>query len=221
MSKISGAKKTVIGAVLLGLLAVSFLLSPRAQFLAGGVMVNLGYRLQDHIHAFDFDHDHGISSVQVWDEVSRQNDLAASVRKAFPRSTHHPLVAMLVCMDARIDTLELTGDTRKYYYVIRNAGSVISEREEEMLELAVANGVKLVLLTSHSDCAAEKAAADPETRARYPKLVAAIAEREQRIRELLARPAIAAKIAAGELLVKRMRIDTSTDHLEIPKRASL
>ena len=59
-------------------------------------------------------------------------------------------------MDARIDTNELTGDTRHYYYVIRTAGSVLSEREEEMLELAVENGVELVVLTTHSDCAAEK-----------------------------------------------------------------
>lgn len=39
---------------------------------------------------------------------------------------------------------ELTGDTRHYYYIIRTAGSVLSEKEEEMLELAVENGVKLI-----------------------------------------------------------------------------
>ena len=71
-------------------------------------------------------------------------------------------------MDARIDTNELLGDTRHYYYIIRTAGSVLSPREEEMLELAVENGVKLVVLTTHSDCAAEKAASEPETRKRYP-----------------------------------------------------
>jgi carbonic anhydrase len=219
MHKSNAYKKVATAAaVLVLLLAVVLAVSSRAQFIAGGVMVNLGYRLQDHIHVFDFDHDHDISPAQVWQEVSHQNELASSVRRSFPRSTHHPLVAMLVCMDARIDTLELTGDTRKYYYVIRNAGSVISEREEEMLELAVANGVKLLLLTTHSDCAAEKAAADPESRLRYPKLTAAIAEREQRINELLARPNIAEKIASGELLVKRMKIDTSTDHLEVSQR---
>ena len=43
-----------------------------------------------------------------------------------------------------------------------------------MLELAVENGVKLVVLTTHSDCAAEKAASEPETRKRYPALAQAV-----------------------------------------------
>lgn len=34
-------------------------------------------------------------------------------------------------------------------------------RGEEMLELAVANGVKVVVLATHTDCAAEKVAGDP------------------------------------------------------------
>ena len=92
-------------------------------------------------------------------------------------------------MDARIDTNELTGDTRHYYYIVRTAGSVLSEREEEMLELAVENGVELVVLTTHSDCAAEKTAALPEKRKLYPALAKAVDERDQRIREFLARPA--------------------------------
>ena len=111
-------------------------------------------------------------------------------------------------MDARIDTNELMGDTRKYYYVIRTAGSVISEHEEEMLELAVANGVRVVLFTTHTECAAERAAADPASRARFPPLSAAVDERERHIAAFLARPAIAAKVRAGELLVQRAEIDT-------------
>ena len=68
------------------------------------------------------------------------------------------MVAVVACMDARLDTNELTGDTRRYYYIIRTAGSVMSEREEEMRELAVAGGVELIVLTTHSDCAAERVA---------------------------------------------------------------
>ena len=62
------------------------------------------------------------------------------MRTRFPRSTNHPVIAMLVCMDARIDTNELAGDTRHFYYIVRTAGSVMAEQEEDMLELAVANG---------------------------------------------------------------------------------
>lgn len=40
----------------------------------------------------------------------------------------------------------------------------MAAEEEEMLDLAVANGVKVIVLTRHSDCAAEKVAKDPALR---------------------------------------------------------
>jgi carbonic anhydrase len=135
------------------------------------------------------------------------------VRARFPRASHHPVIAVVVCMDARIDTNELMGDTRRYYYVIRTAGSVIGEREEEMLELAVENGVRVVLFTTHTECAAERVAATPSARAHYPGLAAAVDERERRIAEFLARPMIAARVRSGELLVRRAEIDTRSGEL--------
>ncbi len=200
-----------LAAVVLG--AVALFASQKAQFLTGGALVNMGFRLQDPLEHFDFDHDHSISPEDVWREVLAQNQLAASVRKKFPRTARHPVVAMVVCMDARIDTNELVGDTRKYYYIVRTAGSVLSEKEEEMLELAVDNGVKVLVLTRHTDCAAEKAAADPAKRAHYPSLTQAVGEREMRVRELLARPHIAEAMASGRLLVKQLNIDTMTEEL--------
>jgi hypothetical protein len=195
-----------------GLLAV-----PKVSFMLGGAMVNVGYRFQDHLHSYDFEHHEDITPAQVWEEFSRQNALASKVREQFPRSTRHPLVALLVCMDARIDTNELTGDTRRNYYIVRTAGSVMGVPEEEMLELAVNNGVKVLVLTRHSDCAAEKAAKDPASREKYPELVKSVDERDERMKEFLARPAIAAKIASGELLIKELLIDTSTERLEMAK----
>ncbi|MCC6873814.1 MAG: hypothetical protein IT378_05825 [Sandaracinaceae bacterium] len=187
--------------------------SPRLQFVTGGALVNLGYRMQDHLHAYDLDHDHGLPPEAIWAELRQQNELAASVRDTFPRSTEHPVIALLVCMDARIDTSELVGDTRRYYYVVRTAGSALAEPEQEMLELAVANGVKVIVLTTHTDCAAERAAHDPELRRRYPAVAALIDEREAHIRELMARPAIRDALAAGNLRIERARIDTATDRL--------
>lgn len=198
------------GALLLGGLVLS---SPRAEFEVGGALVNAGFRLQDHLHAYDLEHDHDLTPAQIWAELERQNAAAAAVRRRFPRSTEHPVVAMLVCMDARIDTSELAGDTRRYYYVVRTAGSVIGEREQEMLELAVRNGVKVLVLTRHTDCAAEKAAADPEARRLYPALAKGVDERDRSVAELLARPLIADRIAKGELLVKEVLIDTHSDHM--------
>lgn len=199
-------------ATVIGLVVVAILVSPRAQFIAGGAMVNIGYRLQDRLEDYDLKH-HESPPAEIWQELMDQNHLAAGVRRHFPRTARHPVVAMVVCMDARIDTLDLTGDTRKYYYTIRTAGSVMTEQEEDMLELAVDNGVKVVVLTTHTDCAAEKTAADPAGRQHYPHLAASVQERAQRIQEFLQRPAIAKRVADGTLLVKRLNIDTMTEEL--------
>jgi hypothetical protein len=207
-----------LGALLVGLaLIAAVIISPRTEFTLGGALVNLGYRLQDRFSQFDFEHDETITPEQIWDELKRQNELAAGVRGLFPRTTRHPVVAILACMDARIDTSELVGDTRRYYYVVRTAGSVLSPAEQEMLELAVLNGVEVIVLTTHTDCAAEAAAADPELRRRFPALIGLMDEREQRIDEFKARPIIRDAIAEGKLLIKHARIDTSTDKLVVEK----
>ncbi len=185
----------------------------RTQFMLGGALANLGYRMQDHLESYDFEHHHDISAEHVWNEVLHQNELSARVRTTFPRTARHPLVAMVVCMDARLDTNELTGDTRHYYYVIRTAGSVVSDHEEDMLELAVESGVKLILVTRHSDCAAEKVAASEVQRKRLPALARAMDERDERLRELVRRPALARRIAEGQLLVKVVDIDTMTERM--------
>ena len=203
----------------IGLLVVALVLavvmSPRAEFIMGGALVNMGYRFQDRLSKFDFKHDESITPDQIWEELERQNELAAGMRSFFPRTERHPVVAILACMDARIDTTELVGDTRRYYYVVRTAGSVLSPAEQEMLELAVLNGVKIILLTTHTDCAAEAAAANPEAREKFPALISLMDERERRIEEFMARPTIRDAVAAGELQVRHARIDTTTDRLVV------
>lgn len=194
-------------ATLLGLAAAVYARGPLA-FVLGGALIDLGYRVQDPIRGPEH-----ASASAVWAEVLAHNALAARVRDRFPRTTHHPLVALVVCMDARLDTNELVGDTRRYFYVLRLAGSVMSEREEEMLELAVDHGVEVVVLTTHTECAAEHVAADPALRARYPHLAAGVDEREARRAEFLARPAIAERVRDGRLRVERRRIDTATGRL--------
>ena len=180
------------------------------EFVLGGAMVNVGYRLQDRLGSYDFQHEE-LTPGQAWEEFLQQNQLASSVRSMFPRTTRHPVIAMVICMDGRLDTNEIAGDTRRYYYIIRTAGSVLAEKEEEMLELAVENGVKVVVFTTHTDCAAEKAARDPAKRARFPQLTRAVAERGVRLQEFLARPLIQERVAKGELLVKLLDLDTRNE----------
>jgi hypothetical protein len=199
-------------------LVLSVVFSPKAQFLVGGAMVNIGFRLQDRFGEYDFKHDESITPEQIWGELMRQNELAAGVRGLFPRSVRHPVVAILACMDARIDTSELVGDTRRYYYVVRTAGSVMSAAEQEMLELAVINGVRVIVLTTHTDCAAEAVASNPEMRGKFPALVSLMDEREASIEQFLARPVIRDAIEKGELEIKYARIDTKTDRLLVEEK---
>lgn len=186
--------------------------SAKAQFVIGGAMVNLGYRMQDPLADYDMVH-HEATPPQIWAEFLSQNSMAASVRQRWPRTSRHPVMALVACMDGRLDTNEIVGDTRRYYYVLRLAGSVLSTKEEEMLELAVANGVKVLVFTTHSDCAAEKVAKDPARRADFPTLSAAVDEREARFRAFLARPKINKRVGEGELLVKWMDLDTQTERV--------
>jgi carbonic anhydrase len=82
-----------------------------------------------------------------------------------------------------------------------------------MLELAVSHGVRLIVLTTHTDCAAERAAATAEQRARFPSLMTLLDDRERAIQQFKARPVVAAALSKGELLIKRARIDTRVDEL--------
>ncbi|HRI08259.1 MAG TPA: carbonic anhydrase [Nannocystaceae bacterium] len=210
----SRRRRVVLALVLIAVVGTALLFGTapgrRVQFVLGGALVNLGYRFQDHLEEYDFETEGEHTPAEVWTALERHNELAAGVREWFPRSVRHPLVAVVACMDARIDTQELTGDTRRFYYVIRTAGSVLEHKEQEMLELAVESGVKVVVFTTHSDCAAERVAASAEEGPRYPALVEALGRREATIAEFMARPGIAPRIERGELLVKRVAIDTHT-----------
>ncbi len=205
-------KKVVLVLVLLAAIAAWKFGGERAQFVVGGALINAGYRLQDPLAPYDLKHEEA-SPVQIWNEFVDHNGLASLVRSRWPRTARHPVVVLVACMDGRLDSNEIAGDTRSYYYVVRLAGSVLAAKEEEMLELAVGNGVKVVVFTTHSDCAAEKAAADPAQRAQFPNLAAAVAEREARFQEFIARPMIREKVSAGELLVKWMDLDTRTERV--------
>ena len=218
VSSLPMSTKSRVGWGIAGLLAVilrAIAFIPSVDFVVGGALVNLGFRLQDRLSDYDFEHDEAITPEQIWDELVAQNDMAASVREVFPRSVRHPVVAILACMDARIDTAELAGDTRRYYYIVRTAGSVLAPAEQEMLELAVLNGVKVLVLTSHSDCAAEAAAANPQSREKFPALTELMDERVQHVEEFLERPIIRDAIDRGELMVKFARIDTDSDRLVV------
>jgi carbonic anhydrase len=198
----------ILGAVLVAV----FTYSTSLQFVTGGALVNLGYRLQDPIDGLDFDH-HESAPQQIWEAFLSHNRMAADVRTRWPRSNHHPEIALVTCMDARLDTNEIAGDTRRYYYVLRLAGSALAPKDEEMLQLAVANGVKVVVFTTHTDCAAERVAENPEQRKRFPELAKAVDERQMRFDEFRSSPMIRERTEKKELLVKWVDLDTLNERV--------
>jgi carbonic anhydrase len=196
-------------------LGVLMLKNEKVSFYLGGAFIDLGTFLQDKAEDFDLEKHQSLTPDDVWKSFLEHNKLSSKVRKNMPLHSFHPLVAMLVCMDARLDPHDISGDSRHFYYVVRTAGSVMNLKEEEMLELAVLNGVKLVIISTHTDCAAEKVAKDPVKSLEFPQITKAIHEREYRIYEFMERPLIKERIKNGSLLVKKIRIRTDSEELEI------
>jgi carbonic anhydrase len=65
-------------------------------------------------------------------------------------------LAVLTCMDSRLDPLRDLGLRRGDAMVLRNAGAQVSDDVERSLRLAHQNlGVREVWLVAHSDCAAQ------------------------------------------------------------------
>lgn len=201
-----------IGLVVCVSLLIGLLLSHRVQFVLGGAMINLGYRFQDHVK-------HGVAHPEnqtpnkMWEEIKGQNKLSSSIRAMFPRTTHRPKVAILLCMDSRLHDNELTGDTRQLYYIIRTAGSVLPKVEQDMLELSIEKGVEVVVLTTHGDCAAVKASKDEIMSKKLPYLCDAVKSRKKDIQDFLERPSIKKKIETGKLIIVNAHVDTTTGML--------
>jgi carbonic anhydrase len=182
------------------------LFNEKIHFLVGGVFINMGYRFQDHVDQ----QVHLASPADLSEhlqEIFRRNKNASLVRSFFPRSVMHPQVALLTCMDARIDTVELMADTRRSYYTLRTAGSVLEPLQQEMFELAVMNGVRVIVLTTHSDCSAEKMAKSNQER-HFPHLSRGVNNRQKNIDIFIHRPRIYEKIMNGELIVVEAEIHT-------------
>jgi carbonic anhydrase len=67
-------------------------------------------------------------------------------------------LAVLTCMDSRVDPIRDLGLARGDAMILRNAGAQVSDDVERSLRLAQTNlGVREVWLMAHSDCAAHGA----------------------------------------------------------------
>jgi carbonic anhydrase len=89
----------------------------------------------------------------VTDEYLANNEAYASIFKGplpLPPSKH---VAVVACMDARLDVYRILGIQAGEAHVIRNAGGVITD--DEIRSLAISQrllGTKEIILIHHTDC---------------------------------------------------------------------
>lgn len=182
-------------------------------FLGGGGLISVGHVMQEMVSGGRYsDVDHATPE-EVLANILDANQKAAWVRERVPGKVRQPQALIVMCVDPRLDARVVLGDSRDYYDVLRIPGSILSEEAIEAVELGVEKHVvKVVLITRHTDCAAEKVAASQDAD-HFPALSDAVRSREAMFDELLARPIIAKRIASGDLIVRRFMIDTETDRL--------
>ena len=91
--------------------------------------------------------------MSVTDDLLKNNEVYAAQFAGplpLPPSKH---IAVVACMDARIDVYSVLGLQEGESHVIRNAGGVITE--DEIRSLAISQrllGTKEIILIHHSDC---------------------------------------------------------------------
>lgn len=91
--------------------------------------------------------------MSVTDELLKNNEKYADTFSGplpLPPSKH---IAVVACMDARIDVYRVLGLNEGESHVIRNAGGVITE--DEIRSLAISQrllGTKEIILIHHTDC---------------------------------------------------------------------
>jgi carbonic anhydrase len=118
---------------------------------------------------------------RAMDPSEREPDAAAPTSEpgpaALPRRPARR-VAVITCMDSRLDPLRDLGLARGDAMILRNAGAQVSEDMERSLRLAHESfGIEEVWLVAHSDCAAHggnDSVAQDELRRGVPRLLAAI-----------------------------------------------
>ena len=126
-----------------------------------------------------------------------RNNAEFAARRGRRRSTRRPsrAVAVVACMDARLETGALLGLEEGEAHVIRNAGGVVTE--DVIRSLAVSQnllGTREIMLIQHTDCGMQAADETPmreeierSTEAALPFELGTFADLEEAVREGVAR----------------------------------
>lgn len=181
-------------------------------FQLGGGFVSIGHSMQEAVDGFERGGEVGTPS-DLLARIELHNAESSTAKQVLNDPRQKPEALIVMCVDPRLDAKLVLGDTRDYYDVVRMPGSVLTEELMEAIELGVSeHKVKVVAFTTHTDCAME-ALAHSDHADHFPALSRSLLEREATYQQFLRRPIIAEKVASGDLIVKRFRIDTTTSKL--------
>jgi carbonic anhydrase len=138
----------------------------------------------------------GDDPVSVTDDLVRNSEsYAATFDQLTLSMPPHGYVAVLACMDARLDVYALLGLRLGEAHVIRNAGGVVSEDAVRSLLISQRLlGTREIVLIHHTDCGMltfrdddVKAQIEVETGIRPPFALEAFPDVESDVRQSLAR----------------------------------
>lgn len=134
--------------------------------------------------------------MSVIDELLRKNaEYAIGFSKAGLPQAPAKKLAIVACMDARIDVLSLLGLEEGDAHVIRNAGGVVTDDVIRSLTISQRLlGTREIMLVHHTDCGmktftddALKDAIEQDTGVRPPFAMGAFVDLEDNIRQSIAR----------------------------------
>ena len=131
-----------------------------------------------------------------------------------PSKIRVPVGLVITCMDPRIDTSAILGDSRGYFDRVQIPGAVLSAEVMETVRLAVtAHGVKFVMVLSHTDCAMEKIVCSEDADS-YPELRSNVLKRDQSFATLCSQKYVTERVRRDELVVVKALLHTNTWEIE-------
>jgi carbonic anhydrase len=133
--------------------------------------------------------------MSVADEYLKKNEAYAETYTGLPSGRPSRQVAIVACMDSRLDVAGLLGMGKGEAHVMRNAGGVVTDDMIRSLSISQRLlGTTEIILIHHTDCGMQKTSEDEfkgeveaETGIRPPWAVEAFADVAADVRQSIAR----------------------------------
>jgi carbonic anhydrase len=159
--------------------------------------------------------------MSVADEYLKKNEAYAETYTGLPSGRPSRQVAIVACMDSRLDVAGLLGMGKGEAHVMRNAGGVVTDDMIRSLSISQRLlGTTEIILIHHTDCGMQKTSEDEfkgeveaETGIRPPWAVEAFADVAADVRQSIARPTASPFIPRKDA-IRGLVFDVATGRLQ-------